>query len=100
MRLTTSQIKDINGADIWVMDPNVQFVNDIKPMSENDLYRVRSVPGVRLGRAAVQGPYPGPVAGRQISASDHDRLDDATLVGSSATNRDGETWRFAASPMR
>ena len=41
MRLTTSQIQDVQGADIWVMDPNVEFIDDIKPLSENDLYRVR-----------------------------------------------------------
>src|SRR5215475_5159365 len=43
---TSSQIDDVKGAGIWVMDPNVQFIDDIKPMSENDLYRVRGVPGV------------------------------------------------------
>ena len=46
MLLTTSQIKDIDGADIWVMDPNVRFVDDVKPISENELYRVRGVEGV------------------------------------------------------
>ena len=46
MLLTSGQIRDIQGADIWVMDPNVQFIDDIKPMSDNDLYRVRGVPGV------------------------------------------------------
>lgn len=46
MLLTTSQIQDVKGANIWVMDPNVQFIDDIKPLSENDLFRVRGVPGV------------------------------------------------------
>ncbi len=46
MLLTTSQIQDVKGADIWVMDRNVQFIDDIKPLSENDLYRVRGVKGV------------------------------------------------------
>src|SRR5437763_1109020 len=41
MSNTTSQIKDIDGADIWVMDPNVRFIDDIKPLSDDDLYRVR-----------------------------------------------------------
>src|SRR5947208_11575258 len=41
MRNTTSQIRDVRGADLWVMDPNVQFIDDVKPLSENDLYRVR-----------------------------------------------------------
>jgi putative ABC transport system permease protein len=46
MSMTVSQIRDVTGVDIWVMDPNVQFVDDIKPLSENDLYRVRGVQGV------------------------------------------------------
>lgn len=43
---TTSQIRDLAGADIWVMDENLQFVDDIKPLSDSDLYRVRGVEGV------------------------------------------------------
>jgi putative ABC transport system permease protein len=46
MRNTASQVRDIQGADVWVMDPSVQFIDDITPLSDNDLYRVRSVPGV------------------------------------------------------
>jgi putative ABC transport system permease protein len=46
MRNTTSQIRDTQGADIWVMDPSVQFVDDITPLADNDLYRVRGVSGV------------------------------------------------------
>lgn len=46
MLRTTSQIRDIHQGDIWVSDPNLQFIDDIKPMSENELYRVRSVAGV------------------------------------------------------
>ena len=34
MRNTTSQILDLDGADIWVMDPNVRFVDDIKPLRD------------------------------------------------------------------
>jgi putative ABC transport system permease protein len=44
---TTSTIQDIVDVDVWVMDPNVEFIDELKPLSENDLYRVRSVPGVR-----------------------------------------------------
>ncbi len=46
MRNTTSQIRDVEGADIWVMDPSVQFVDDVKPMNSNKLLRVRGVEGV------------------------------------------------------
>jgi putative ABC transport system permease protein len=61
MRNTTSQIRDLEGADIWVMDKSVQFVDDVKPMNENKLSRVRGVDGVAwavklykgLGRAKL-----------------------------------------------
>jgi putative ABC transport system permease protein len=62
MRNTSSLIRDIQGADVWVMDPSVQFIDDITPMTENDLYRVRGVEGVawavRLysGKARAQFP--------------------------------------------
>jgi putative ABC transport system permease protein len=46
MRNTTSQIRDTTGADIWVMDPSVEFVDDVTPLADNDLFRVRGVPGV------------------------------------------------------
>jgi putative ABC transport system permease protein len=81
MRLTASQIRDIRGANLWVMDPNVQFIDDIKPMSENDLYRVRGVAGVEwavklykgLGRARLpDGSYQQTIL---IG------LDDSSLVG-------------------
>ena len=81
MRNTTSQIRDIQGADIWVMDKNVQFVDDTKPLSENALYRVRGVDGVRwavrlykgLGRARLEdGNF------QQVIIIG---VDDATLTG-------------------
>lgn len=62
MRNTTSQIRDISGADIWVMDPSVQFIDDITPLSNNAVYQVRGVPGVAWavrfydGKARAQFP--------------------------------------------
>ena len=44
MSLTVSQIRDVEGPSIWVMDKNVQFVDDIKPLSDNELFRVKGVP--------------------------------------------------------
>jgi putative ABC transport system permease protein len=81
MSLTVSQIRDVEGPDIWVMDETVQFVDDIKPLADTELFRVKSVPGVAwavrfykgLGRARLQeGTYE-----QMILLG----LDDATLVG-------------------
>jgi putative ABC transport system permease protein len=46
MLRTAGQITDITGADLWVMDPSVRYIDDVKPMIENNLYRVRGVEGV------------------------------------------------------
>ena len=46
MSLTVSQIRDVEGPGIWVMDKNVQFVDDIKPLADTCLFRVKGVSGV------------------------------------------------------
>lgn len=81
MRLTTSQIQDVQGADLWVMDPNVEFIDDIKPMSENDLYRVRGVPGVEWAVRFYKG-----LSRARLPAGNFQQvillgIDDETLVG-------------------
>src|SRR6516164_10125483 len=43
---TTSTIQDIADVDVFVMDPDVQFIDELKPLTETDLYRVQGVPGV------------------------------------------------------
>ncbi len=55
MRRTAGQIEDIRGADLWVMDSNVRFVDDVKPMLETNLYRVRGVDGVEWAVPLYKG---------------------------------------------
>jgi putative ABC transport system permease protein len=43
---TTAQIQDIADADVWVMDPGVEYVDELKAMSESALLKTRSTPGV------------------------------------------------------
>ncbi|HET6878813.1 MAG TPA: ABC transporter permease, partial [Pirellulales bacterium] len=81
MLLTTSQIKDLQGADIWVMDPNVQFIDDIKPLSENDLYRVRGVSGVQWAVRLYKGLSRARMDNGNFQQVILLGLDDATLVG-------------------
>jgi putative ABC transport system permease protein len=84
MRNTASQIRDIAGADVWVMDPTVQFVDDLKPLADNDVYRVRGVPGVawavRLYKGLARTQFPEGNFKQFILLG----LDDATLVGAPA----------------
>jgi putative ABC transport system permease protein len=81
MRLTASQIRDIRGANLWVMDPNVQFIDDIKPMSENDLYRVRGVPGVQWAVKLYKGLSRARLPDGSYQQTILIGLDDSSLVG-------------------
>ena len=46
MTRTYTPITDLALPDVWVMDPKVQFIDDIKPLQDTQLYRVRGVDGV------------------------------------------------------
>jgi len=81
MSFTISQIKDISGADIWVMDRNVQFIDDVKPLSDNDLYRIRGVKGVDWAVRLYKGIVRGRLADGNFQQMILIGLDDATLVG-------------------
>lgn len=81
MLLTTSQINDLEGADLWIMDPNVRFIDDIKPLSENDLYRVRGVSGVKWAVRLYKGLTRGRMDDGNFQQIILLGLDDATLVG-------------------
>ena len=47
MDRTRSQIQDVTDADIWVMDPATQYVDEVYALKDSDLGVVRGVPGVR-----------------------------------------------------
>lgn len=81
MSLTVSQILDVPGASIWVMDENVQFVDDIKPLADTELFRVKGVPGVDWAVRLYKG-----IARARLEEGAYEQmillgLDDATLVG-------------------
>ncbi len=82
MERTTSQIIDVADADIWVMDGQTQYADEIKALTENDLYRVRGVPGVewavRLYKGYTRATAPDGKFRQVILMG----LDDATLAGS------------------
>lgn len=81
MLLTTSQIRDIQGADVWVMDRNVEFIDDIKPLADTDLYRIRGVSGVNWAVPLYKGLSRARLAEGNFQQVILIGLDDATLVG-------------------
>lgn len=84
MLMTTSQIRDIQGAQIWVMDPNVQFIDDIKPMSEVELFRVRGVPGIEWAVRLYKGLSRAKLDDGTFQQVILLGLDDASMVGAPA----------------
>jgi putative ABC transport system permease protein len=81
MTRPSSQIQDVVDADIWVMDPQTLYSNEVYALRDYDLYRVRSVPGVEWAVPLYKGN------GRAKGPDGRFRtvilmgLDDATLVG-------------------
>jgi putative ABC transport system permease protein len=92
MLRTCAQVTDITGVDLWVMDPSVRYIDDVKPMLESNLYRVRGVEGVRWAVPLYKGTArvkinPNVSRGNQATVIEQAillGLDDATLVGAPA----------------
>src|SRR5690606_8137019 len=81
MARSYSFITDTNLPDIWVMDPKVQFVDDLKPLQDTELYRVRGVSGVAWAMPMYKGLLRVRLADGTFQACMVIGLDDATLVG-------------------
>ena len=81
MGRTTSQIRDVREADVWVMDPRVRYIDEAPPLTSGCLARVRGSPGVEW---AVPF-YKGVVEARLREGASRLMIllgvDDAALVG-------------------
>ncbi len=91
MSRTYGTITDVNAARIWVMDPGVQYPDDLKPLKDPDLLRVRDVPGVEW---AV--PFFKATARARMTASGEFQtsmilgIDRASLIGAPAEMLEGK----------
>lgn len=81
MLRTASVIQDMPGAEVWVMDPKLQNVDEIKPLREDDLYRVRGVTGVAWAVRLYKGQARVRAEDGTYRVSVLLGLDDATLIG-------------------
>lgn len=78
---TTSQIREIRGIDIWGMNPNVRYVDDVKAISDNAFLRVRSVPGIAWTANLYRGAAQAQLENGNYQGSILLGIDDSTLVG-------------------
>jgi putative ABC transport system permease protein len=77
---TTSHMRNMR-ASIWVVDPKVEQINEIKPMRDTDVNRVRSVSGVAYAVPLYTGVIQARIADGTFKPIEMIGLDAATLVG-------------------
>src|SRR6266404_393365 len=81
MRRTTSQIMDVPDANLWVMDRKTQYFDEVKALTDDDLYRVRGVPGVEWAVPLFKGTPRAKAFDGNFRVVIMMGVDDSTLVG-------------------
>lgn len=81
MTRTYGFISDTGLPDIWVMDPNVQFIDDVKPLQDTQILRVRGVAGVQWAVPLYKGLLKARLSDGSFQTCNVVGLDDATLIG-------------------
>ncbi len=87
---TYSFISDVGLPDIWVMDEKVQFVDDIKPLQDTELYRVRGVSGIEWAMPMYKGMLKARMGDGTFQTCNVIGLDDTTLIGAPALLLEGK----------
>jgi putative ABC transport system permease protein len=81
MSRTFGFLTDTSLPGIWVMDPKVDFVDDVKPLRDTDLYRVRGVEGVEWAMPLYKGLLQARLDNGDFQSCNVIGLDDTTLIG-------------------
>jgi len=81
MTRTIGFIEDTSQPNIWVMDPKVKFVDDIKPMNVNELFRVRSIEGVEWAVPMFKGIIRSSVGDGNFQNTIVIGIDTASFIG-------------------
>lgn len=89
MSRTFGFLTDTNLPDVWVTDPRVQMVEDIKPMSDTELLRVRGIEGVKWAVPMYKGQVRARLSNGLFQNTTLIGIDDATLIGGPAQMVEG-----------
>ncbi|MDB5353626.1 MAG: transporter permease [Phycisphaerales bacterium] len=81
MARTHGAIDDLGYPDVWVMDPKVRFIDDVKPMQDTQSTRVRGVEGVEWAVPLYKGLIKARLSNGSFQTCNVMGLDDATLIG-------------------
>ena len=82
-------ITDTSQADIWVMDKQVQFIDDVKPLRDTQLYLVRGIEGVQWAVPFYKGLLKARLKSGNFQMCNVIGIDDATLIGGPPRMREG-----------
>ena len=83
-------ITDTSQADIWVMDKQVRFIDDVKPLRDTQLYLVRGIEGVKWAVPFYKGLLKARLRGGNFQMCNVIGIDDSTLIGGPPRMREGE----------
>lgn len=81
MQRTYGAVTDMPIAEVWVMDPKVQFIDDVKPLQDTKLQRVRGVEGVEWAVPLYKGLLKARLSNGSFQTVNVLGLDDASLIG-------------------
>ena len=81
MNRTTSLIMDVPDANLWVMDRKSQYFDEVKALTDDDLYRVRGVRGIAWAVPLFKGLPRAKAFDGNFRVVIMMGVDDATLVG-------------------
>ncbi len=72
---------DTSQPNIWIVDPTVQYIDDIKALKDTDLYRVRGINGVEWAVPLYKGLISARLKNGNYQTCVLIGIDDATLIG-------------------
>ncbi len=85
MSRTFGFLSDTGQADIWVMDSKVQFVDDVKPLQDTQLLRVRGVQGVAWAVPLYKGQIKARLSDGTFQNCNVIGIDDGSMIGGPPT---------------
>ena len=81
MSRTYGAIDDLGQADVWVMDPKVQYIDDLKPLQDTRVTRIRGIDGVKWAVPLYKGLIKARLDNGNFQNCIVLGIDDASLVG-------------------
>ncbi|MCB1181587.1 MAG: ABC transporter permease [Chlamydiia bacterium] len=81
MQRTYGFIRDTSQPDLWVMDKEVRYIDDIKPIKTTKLYNVQGVSGVDWAVPLFKGLLKARLSSGKYEVCNVIGIDDSSLIG-------------------